>query len=297
MQTLTPFQIKADLPAIVANEAAAAGLPGAPERLMYSVFKHETGAAHSRVYGFAGTNFAILGIDWATPGDRSHFVEEKTSGRQLSFSRGWGISQTTLFTEEGPKRRSFVAAEPDPAQPGQFIAGQKRLYRTVSGIPMAEPDDSGPPVPFFIASAGMAANSGVQIYISKFKATQKSRDCTYGPKKYDCENCIKNLNTGPATGVQKGGMQFFDESLGDFDRVVVGKNLASHKIRTTERLAQLMKTGPYTIPGKTPETVSADDTYEFPCSWLTAITLYAGVGEIAWYYPLDRIYAIANGKG
>jgi hypothetical protein len=59
----------------------------------------------------------------------------------------------------------------------------------------------------------------------------------------------------------------------------------------------LIAAGTYAIPGKTAITLSSDDALEFPCSWLTAITLYAGVGEIAWYYPLDRIDAIAHREG
>ncbi|MGE5783727.1 MAG: hypothetical protein ACM3ZE_04020, partial [Myxococcales bacterium] len=96
---LLPFAFPADLPPIVMSEAAKSALSGAPERLMRSVFLHETGGSHAQSFGGkGGVSFVKLGIDWNTPGDRSHFVDEKTSGRNLSFSRGWGISQSTLFS-------------------------------------------------------------------------------------------------------------------------------------------------------------------------------------------------------
>lgn len=292
---LIPFNLSGDLPSIVSSEASRAGLSGAPARLMRSVFLHETGAAHSQSYG--GAPFVKLGIDWDTPGDRSHFVENKTSGRNLSFSRGWGISQTTLFSNRDRPRQAYASAVPDPANPGRFMAGPSRNYLTVSGIPMSDTGDSNPPIPLFIASAAEGARQGAAIYISKFRATQKRRDCTYSSK-YDCENCVRNLNPGTIqTGVVKGGMQFFNEADGDFARVVVNGRIASHRFRTVDRLKELIRSGNYSVTGKSLDALDESDTHEFPCSWLTAITLYAGVGEIAWYYALDRIHAIKSSKG
>lgn len=296
---LLPFSFPGDLPPIVASEAAASGLTGAPTRLVESVFRHETGGAHAQSFDKkGGVPFVKLGIDWDTPKDRSHFVDEKTSGRNLSFSRGWGISQTTLFTERGQQRREFQSAVPDPNNPGRLMAGPQRKFLTVSGVPMSEPGDSCPPIPLFIASGAEGARQGVRIFIAKFRATQKKRDCTYATRKYDCENCVKNLRTGTLlAGVTTGGMQHFDEASGDFERVVVNGRLASHKFRSVDRVRELVRKGNYSVSGKAVDTIDNGDTYEFPCSWLTAITLYAGVGQIAWYYALDRIHAIANGKG
>ena len=232
--------------------------------------------------------------------DRSSFKEEVTSGRQLSFSRGWGISQKTLFTSKPGSGPVFVSAVPDSSHPGRFVAGPERPFRVVSGIPMADPGDNEPPIPLFITSAGKAANAGAKVYVDAFKSLTRRRDCTYSTK-YDCANCVANLETGRRqidkdTGKprSKGGMRFFDEADGDFERVYVGQDLASHRFRNPDRLVQLIRQGTYVIPGKTADTLTSDDAVEFPCSWLTAITRYAGVNEIAWYYPLDRIDAIKN---
>ena len=36
----------------------------------------------------------------------------------------------------------------------------------------------------------------------------------------------------------------------------------------------------------------ADDSHEFPCSWLAAIQRYGGGSEMMWYYPLDILHRL-----
>ncbi|HKO53760.1 MAG TPA: hypothetical protein VJV79_38895, partial [Polyangiaceae bacterium] len=180
-------------------------------------------------------------------------------------------------------------------------AGQVSLPMN-SGIPYAIEGDPTPPIPIGIASGVETARLGIATYVRGFLgATQKKQDCTFRTP-YDCKNCVKNLNTGSpkldakGSKIIKGGMKFFNEEEGDFERVIVGKDLISHRFRDLARVTALVASGAYTIKGKTVAQLTEDDALEFPCSWLTAITRYAGKGEIAWYYALNGISFLLTGK-
>jgi hypothetical protein len=164
-----------------------------------------------------------------------------------------------------------------------------------------------PPIPFVIASGIENATEGVKVFLSKFAATQAKRECTFN-KRHDCKNCVKNLQVGSPTlengkPKKKGGMDFFNEAEGDFQRELVDGNLRSHRFRSLDRVAQLLQSNLYVIPANTPlsgqqpvpkaiAALTESDTLEFPCSWLTAVTLYAGQGEIAWYYALNAVKGV-----
>jgi hypothetical protein len=290
------FDFVKDLAAAVDETAKEKGRPDAPEPIVRFIFTHESGGIHAKDFGGSKV-FVKLGIDWRTPGDASFFKERETSGQQLSSSRGWGMTQTTFFD----RRERLVLTAGLDASPPAPAAGPTVNVRMNSGIPYASPGDKSAPVPFVIASARENAKSGIGIYIDKFRASQAKRECTFVTR-HDCVNCVKNLAVGSrqlnASGnsVVKGGMVFFKEEEGNFDRVLVNGRVASHRFRDVEDVKDLVASGNYSLPGKTLATISEADTLEFPCSWLTAVTNYAGTGQIAWYYALNAIVFLQTGK-
>jgi hypothetical protein len=276
------FSIDSELADLVSETAKQNGRTDAPTPLLRYIFKHESGGAHASSFG--GREFVKLGIDWNNPGDRSVFNERETSGRQPSFSRGWGMTQLTFFNVPVPL---LPASSPEGAE-----ADGKAVFLMRAGIPQAR-DGVTSAVPLVIASGRENARSGVALYLDKFRASQEKRECTFRIR-HDCASCLRNLQTGPrkldggGKPLTKGGMKFFDETQGDFDRVSVRGRLVSHRFRSLERLRQLVQSGDHQLAKSVAE-LSELDTLEFPCSWLTAVTLYAGAGEIAWYYALDAV--------
>lgn len=288
---LVPFDFNAEIDGLVAQTATESGRADAPAPIVRFIFDHESGASHTR--NFDGRTFVKLGIDWATPGDRSHFVERATGGR-FSFSRGWGISQTTFFDDRVRIRLTDGLSATPPAPVAQTADTDVEMH---SGVPFSPPDAAEARVPFVLASAAANAKTGINLYIGKFRATRAKRECTFKVR-HDCRNCTKNLNVGSeklddkGKPLVKGGMKFFNEEEGDFERVLVNGFLQSHRFRTLDRVKALVTSGDYTIPGKTADTVGESERLEFPCSWLTAITMYAGAGEIAWYYALHGVFKL-----
>jgi len=290
------FDFVADLAGAVDETAKEKGRLDAPEPIVRFIFTHESGGIHAKDFG-GSKAFVKLGIDWRTPGDASFFKERETSGQQLSSSRGWGMTQTTFFD----RPEQLTLTDGLDANPPAPVAGAKATVIMRSGIPYAQPGDRTAPVPFVIASARANAKSGIAIYIDKFRASQAKRECTFNTR-HDCKTCVQNLAVGSrqvdaaGNSVVKGGMVFFKEEEGNFDRVLVNGRVASHRFRDVEDVKNLVAAGKYAIPGKTLATISESDTLEFPCSWLTAVTNYAGTGQIAWYYALNAIVFLQTGK-
>jgi hypothetical protein len=291
------FDFENGLVAAVDETAKEKGRADAPEPIIRFIFTHESGGIHAKPFG-GSKAFVTLGIDWKTPGDASSFKERETSGRQLSSSRGWGMTQTTFFDRPEPKLVTTLGLDSVPPAPRP---GPERRVEMRSGIPYASRQDTTVPVPFSIVSARANAKSGIAIFIDKFRNSQAKRECTFKTR-HDCVNCVKNLAIGSrqtdATGktISKGGMVFFKEEEGDFDRVLVKGRLASHRFRSVESVKDLVDRGDYRIPGKTVDTIGESEALEFPCSWLTAVTTYAGSGPIAWYYALNAIFFLQTGK-
>jgi hypothetical protein len=208
-------------------------------------------------------------------------------------SRGWGLSQKTTFST----RKEFVSGTLGRDRPGEKV-----FFKFADGIPLGVDGSASAPMPFFLFAAKQSAHEGAKTFIEGFDATVMKRDCTFHDK-YNCEACVQHLQTGPrqldAKGnpVLVGGMHYFVEEQGDFARLVVGAELNSYYFRSQERLHQLLEQRHYQIPGVDVDAEITLDSREFPCSWLAAITRYAGAGPTAWYYPLDRIDAIQKGTG
>ncbi|HYQ05044.1 MAG TPA: hypothetical protein VER96_40485 [Polyangiaceae bacterium] len=292
------FNLTTDLPTAVNAAVAAAGRTDAPLPIINFIFKHESGGAHTSSFG-GGSPFVKLGIDWSTPGDSSFFRERTTPGSKLSTSRGWGVSAFTTFSKQTQLAitTGLTSNPPNPAR------GPLTDFEFFAGVPLGT-EGGPPPIPLVIASGIESATEGVKVFLSKFKGTQAKRECTFSTR-HDCKNCVKNLQLGSPTLENgkpkvKGGMDFFNETEGDFQRELVGGNLRSHRFRSIDRVAQLIQNGLYVIPASTPvpgqkvvpkqvAALTESDTLEFPCSWLTAVTLYAGQGEIAWYYALTAV--------
>lgn len=306
------FDFQKDLAAAVAETAKERGRADAPEPIVRFIFTHESGGAHTSTFGAAPTNnpknnqpariaspqIVKLGIDWKTPGDASFFKERETSGQQLSSSRGWGMTQTTFFETPALKVASTIGLDATPPAPTK---GPDEKVNMHSGIPYPLEGTNQTVVPFVLTSARENAKSGIAIFISKFQNTQAKRECTFKTR-HDCATCSQQLAVGSrqtdANGktINRGGMVFFKEEEGDFDRVLVNGRIASHRFRSVESVKDKVASGDYSIPGKTVSTITEADTLEFPCSWLTAITNYAGAGQIAWYYALNGIVFLQTGK-
>jgi hypothetical protein len=272
----------------------------APNPIIDFIFRHEGGSAHTANYG--DRLFVKLGIDWNNPGDRSSFNPNTTSGKKPSFSRGWGVSQQTFFSRPVP---GLVLADTSSGtvQPGATPPAPGLSMN--AGIPVSK--SGAPPIPMVVASGIENAKIGIRTYLQAFQSTKNGthtpNECTFIAR-HDCVNCVKNLQLGSpqldAKGnpLRKGGMRFFNEAEGDFERVIVNKQLSSHRFRSLARVQQLLSppttgaTPLYAIQGKTAATVDDDDCLEFPCSWLTAVTRYAGAGEIAWYFALHAIFTL-----
>jgi hypothetical protein len=268
-----------------------------PIDLLEFIFGHESGKNHTMKWG--GRRFVILGIDWANKGDKSNFGERETSAKQLSFSRGWGITGLT----------KFEAAETLPDE-----NGANRAYNFHSGIPYvaAGPSQS---TPKFIKSAKENLKNGIALFLDNFNsATQRMQDCTFKTP-YDCKECAKAFPPTPLGDVKpdpkdptksifvlkrKVSAVMFDDASTGFVRHFIGKgSLVSYAMRSAEELADLLTRGEHKLPGiDTTQPVLlqlvASDLLEFPCSWITAVLRYAGAGDQAYWYALQALWEVAG---
>lgn len=299
-------------------DVARLGLNTAPEPILRFIFTHESGALHSQQFVDSrnpskspGPQFVKLGVDWS--GNPPGFLEQKADPTRMSTSRGWGFGQKTFF-EIPVKLATTAGLDLKPPVPTE---GPQQRVTFHSGIPYAEVGEPVP-VPFVITSGRAAAKIGTKTLMGAFANTVKKRDCTLPPgQRFDCVNCLKNpamkLGTRQRDAkdrvVRKGGMAFFNDAEGVFQRHLVEGKLKSHRFDSLETVKDLVARGVHQIVDDPPPAPTAvrpplrrkqvdelgeGDTIEFPCSWLTAITLYAGAGEVAWYYALNGIFFLQN---
>jgi hypothetical protein len=259
-----------------------------PAPILKFIFAHESGGLH--VGKFAGKEFVKLGIDWPNSAtSNASFDETRTPGGKLSTSRGWGATQLTLFT-----RTKENLEDKD---------GTDQLFDTISGVPIRMGDGSQSPMPALIISEERNVFGGMVLYLQGFRASPVKRECSFEPTgtplsahSYKCDQCAKLLKTGPSqkTG---GGVQTFDESQGDFERIAPqkGKSLPLYRVREMDRLRELLSTGKFKLAdGRTADQAKESDLEEFPCSWLACISRYAGVSRRGFDYMLEGIQTMAK---
>lgn len=317
---IIPFDLSQDLKSTLqeavssSRSANALKLRDMPEPIMRFIFTHESGGVQSSAFrdqkkatlGAPGRQWVKLGIDWATPGNPAFFEEQNTFGSKLSSSRGWGIGQKTFFNDP-VKLAVTLGLDQNPVAPAE---GPVRSITMHSGIPYAGADDTTTPVPFVLTSGRAGAKIGAEALLDAFSGTQLKRECTFRTR-HDCNSCVQNLQIGSfqlddkGRTVRRGGMVFFKEDEGNFARVIVGGKLVSHRFLPLDQLKSMVDLGTYTVVKKANDgttsvvpssALTEADTLEFPCSWLSAITLYAGRGQNAWYYPLNGIFFLQTGK-
>jgi hypothetical protein len=312
---IIPFSLAQDLASVfdeAVKERPALKLKDMPKPIMVFICTHESGGVQTKPFrdlknatvGDPSREWVQLGIDWKTPGNPAFFEEQKTLGQQLSSSRGWGIGQKTFFTEVVQVKVTLGLDKNPPALAESANAVPVTMR---SGIPYATAGASTVPIPFALTSGRAGAKSGALALLDAFSVTQLKRECSFKDR-HECSKCVKNLTTGDFQRddkgriVRRGGMAFFKEEEGNFARVIVNGELVSHRFSTLEAMKDLVSRDLYRAvrPGSTASVPAADlnesDTLEFPCSWLSAITRYAGKGQNAWYYPLNGIFFLQNNK-